>query len=254
MQHAFANQLIVPTWPAPAAVRAFTTLRRPAGHSAAPYDCLNLGAHCGDRDAHVRANRELLAVQAHLPSAPRWLRQLHGIAVKRFAAGDPFAPAEVEADAAVTSATDVVLGILSADCLPVAFAAVDGSEVALAHAGWRGLCDGVLEATLQAMHSAPCDVMAWLGPAAGPQRYEVGDEVRTAFIARDRAAAQAFAATRPGQWLCDLYQLARQRLRAQGTSRIYGGEYCTISDAGRFFSHRRDGCTGRMASLIWIAP
>lgn len=252
MPQPFAQQVIVPPWPARAGVHAFTTLRGPAGHSAMPFAQLNLGAHCGDVAAHVASNRTLLKVQARLPAPPRWLRQVHGTAVHRFAAGDR--DTEPQADAAVTAVRGEVLAILTADCLPVAFAALDGSEVALAHAGWRGLCDGVLEATLQAMHSAPCDVMAWLGPAAGPQRYEVGDEVRAAFIARDRAAAQAFAATRPGHWLCDLYQLARQRLRAQGTGRIYGGEYCTISDAGRFFSHRRDGRTGRMASLIWIAP
>jgi len=252
MQPQFAQQVIVPQWPAPAGVHAFTTLRGPTGYSVLPFDRLNLGAHCGDQDESVRANRALLAVQARLPAAPRWLRQVHGTAVHRFAgeAGD----AEPEADAAVTTVPGTVLAMLTADCLPVALAAADGGEVALAHAGWRGLCDGVVEATVQAMASSPGNLIAWLGPAAGPQRYEVGDAVRAAFIAHDPLAAQAFAATRPGHWLCDLYELARQRLRAQGTRRIYGGEQCTISDARRFFSHRRDGRSGRMASLIWIAP
>lgn len=254
MQYVFANQLIVPQWPAPVGVHALTTLRGPAGYSEEPFDRLNLGARCGDQDESVRASRELLRAQAALPTAPRWLHQVHGTAVHRFDAGASNTHVEPQTDAAVTATPGQVLAILTADCLPVAFAAADGSEVAIAHAGWRGLCDGVLEATLQAMDAAPANIMAWLGPAAGPQRYEVGDDVRDAFIVRDRGAEQAFRATRPGHWLCDLYQLARQRLRAQGVRRIHGGEYCTISDAERFFSHRRDGRCGRMASLIWIAP
>lgn len=254
MQHGFANQVLVPQWPAPAGVHAFTTLRGPAGYSAYPFARLNLGARCGDRDESVRASRALLCAQAALPAAPHWLHQVHGTAVHRFDAAALSARVEPQADAAVTAMPGQVLAILTADCLPVAFAAIDGSEVAIAHAGWRGLCDGVLEATVRAMDAAPGNIMAWLGPAAGPHRYEVGDEVRDAFIARDRDAEHAFRATRPGHWLCDLYQLAHQRLRAQGVNRIYGGEYCTIGDAERFFSHRRDGRCGRMASLIWVAP
>jgi YfiH family protein len=253
MQHVFANQVLVPQWPAPAGVHALTTLRGPAGYSAPPFNGLNLGARCGDRDDCVHDNRALLRAQAVLPSAPCWLQQVHGTAVHRFGADAPSTYVEPQADAAVTAMPGQVLAILTADCLPVTFTAVDGSEVAIAHAGWRGLCDGVLEATLQAMDAAPENVMAWLGPAAGPRRYEVGDDVRDAFIACDRDAEHAFRASRPRHWLCDLYQLARQRLRAQGVHRIYGGEYCTIDDAERFFSHRRDGRSGRMASLIWIA-
>lgn len=252
MRPEFAQQVLSPHWPVPASVRALTTLRGPLGCSQAPFNHLNLGTRCGDcDDAH--ANRALLREQAQLPSAPCWLQQVHGTTVHRFDGGGLRAGDEPQADAAVTAIPGQVLAILTADCLPVAFAAADGSEVAIAHAGWRGLCNGVLEATVQAMATAPGNVVAWLGPAAGPQHYEVGAEVREAFIGRDQMADQAFSATRPGHWLCDLYQLARQRLHAQGISRIYGGECCTISDPGRFFSHRRDGRSGRMASLIWIA-
>lgn len=254
MQRGFEQQALLPDWPAPTGVRALTTLRGPAGYSQAPFDRLNLGVRCGDVAEQVHANRALLRVQAALPAAPCWLQQVHGTAVHRVVADAAAAQHEPTADAAVTAIPGKVLAILTADCLPVTFAALDGREVAIAHAGWRGLCAGVLEATLLAMDTAPGNVMAWFGPAAGPQAYEVGDEVRDAFIARDRNAAQAFSATRPGHWLCDLYQLARQRLHALGVSQIYGGEYCTISDADHFFSHRRDGRSGRMASLIWIAP
>jgi polyphenol oxidase len=170
--------------------------------------------------------------------------------VRLDAAGD----AVPVADAAVTSTPGTVLAILSADCLPVLFTAVDGSEVAAAHAGWRGLLAGVLEATIGAMDIAPDRLLAWMGPAAGPFAYEVGDEVRAAFIAVDASSAAAFAASRPGHWWCDLYHLARRRLSAAGVGRISGGGHCTITEAERFYSHRRDRRTGRMASLVWIDP
>ncbi len=164
--------------------------------------------------------------------------------------------AEPEADAAVTSVPGVVLAILTADCLPVAFAARDGSEVAAAHAGWRGLADGMLEATLTAMHTPARDVIAWLGPAAGPAHYEIGSDVRDAFLAHSAQAETAFAATRPGHWRVDLYALARQRLQAAGMSLadIYGGNQCSIADPTRWYSHRRDRRSGRMATLVWMQP
>jgi len=242
-----------PQWPAPRPVRAFTTLRHPLGHSPPPFDALNLGARCGDDDAAVQRNRTLLQTAAALPSAPRWLNQVHGIAVHRCAASAPGDP-EPEADAAVTEVPGVVLGVLTADCLPVVFCATDGGEVAVAHAGWRGLRAGVLEATVAAMHTPAAQVMAWLGPAAGPCAYEVGAEVRDAFLAGATDAADAFTATRPGHWWCDLYRLARQRLRGVGVTEVFGGEHCTLSEPQRFFSHRRDGVSGRMATLVWIAP
>ena len=160
---------------------------------------------------------------------------------------------EPQADAAVTSTPGTVLAILTADCLPVVFAAKDGSEIAAAHAGWRGLCAGILEATVAAMATSPGDVVAWLGPAAGPQAYEIGEEVFNAFTARDGRARMAFLPTRPGHWKVDLYMLARQRLLDAGVTDVHGGGLCTISDPARFFSHRRDGRSGRIATLAWIA-
>jgi YfiH family protein len=156
------------------------------------------------------------------------------------------------ADAAVTRSPGEVLAILSADCLPVLLCAADGSEIAAAHAGWRGLAGGVIEATMAAMQTAPADLLAWLGPAAGPQAYEVGAEVRDAMLLADAGASLAFSPTRPGHWHCDLYALARRRLQAAGIRSIHGGERCTISEPAHFYSHRRDGRSGRMASLIWI--
>ncbi|MFT4197027.1 MAG: peptidoglycan editing factor PgeF [Pseudoxanthomonas sp.] len=246
-------------WPAPAAVTAFTTLRHGAGVSAPPFDTFNLGARCGDEPAAVARNRDRLQRRFGLPAPPHWLRQVHGKRVVRFDA--PALPLgerageqdEPEADAAVTSAPGVVLAILTADCLPVVFAARDGREVGAAHAGWRGLAGGVLEATRAAMRTAPGDLLAWLGPAAGPRAYEIGQEVFDAFTAGDPGAADAFAATRPGHWQVDLYALARRRLAVAGVTAVYGGDRCTIGEADAFFSHRRDRRSGRMATLAWIA-
>ena len=235
-------------WPAPRGVRALTTLRHGLGNSLAPFDALNLGLRCGDDTATVIENRQQLASALGLPSAPRWLRQVHGIDVAIEPGLD-----EPEADASVTSMPGRVLAILTADCLPAVFAAKDGSEVGAAHAGWRGLADGMLEATITAMRTPAKDLIAWLGPCAGPQVYEIGQEVFDAFISRDARAASAFVATRPGHWKVDLYALARQRLADAGMApnNIHGGGLCTISDPSRFFSHRRDQRTGRMATLIW---
>ncbi|WP_411834159.1 peptidoglycan editing factor PgeF [Pseudoxanthomonas mexicana] len=238
---------------APPGVHVLTTLRHGAGVSQPPFDSLNLGVRCGDDPQAVARNRAALQAAFGLPSPPRWLRQVHGTAVVRF----PFSPAMLDADdepcadAAVTSQAGVVLAILTADCLPVVFASEDGDELGAAHAGWRGLAGGVLEATVAAMHAPAARLRAWLGPAAGPQAYEIGEEVFDAFTANDPEAAAAFAATRPGHWKVDLYALARLRLRAAGVGRIEGGGLCTISDSQRFFSHRRDRRTGRMATLAW---
>jgi YfiH family protein len=177
------------------------------------------------------------------------LRQVHGTRV----VVDPDPATEPEADAAIARVPGKVLAILTADCLPVVFASADGAVVAAAHAGWRGLAAGVLEATVMAMDAPPPALLAWLGPAAGPHAYEVGAEVRDAFVARDAEAAAAFVATRPGHWHVDLYRLARQRLMSAGLSpgAIHGGGLCTISDAARFHSHRREQRAGRMATLVW---
>ena len=215
-------------WPAPANIRALTTLRH------------------GDDSATPMEQRRRLRETLSLPSEPRWLRQVHGTAVVTEPGFD-----EPAADAAVTAIGSVVLAILTADCLPVLFCEQTGGEVAAAHAGWRGLSAGVLEATVAAMKSPPERLMAWLGPAAGPAAYEIGVEVRDAFLGHDSRAEAAFVPTRPGHWLVDLYALARQRLLSVGVVRVFGGDLCTISDPQRFYSHRRDQSTGRMASLIW---
>jgi YfiH family protein len=251
-------------WPAPPGVRALTTLRHGMGVSLPPFDDFDLGLRNGDDVAAVAENRLQLEAALQLPSSPCWLRQVHGTGVVRFPSplageGGATAPgegAESTADAAITSESGIVLAILTADCLPVAFAARDGSEVAVAHAGWRGLVAGVLEATVAAMRTPPSRLVAWLGPAAGPDAYEVGAEVFDAFALCDARAQAAFAPTRPGHWNVDLHALAKQRLADVGVADVHGGGLCTISDP-RFYSHRRSslegsGRSGRMATLAWI--
>ena len=245
------------SWPAPGNVHAFTTLRHGAGASLPPFDHFNLGnrvAADGDDAATVERNRTELVEHFALPSTPHWLRQVHGTEVLRVDAPAiaKAAADEPVADASVTSTPGVVLAILTADCLPVVFTNTTGTQIGAAHAGWRGLADGVLENTVAAMHAPASDLIAWLGPAAGPQAYEIGEDVFDAFVSRDAEAASAFVATRPGHWRVDLYHLARQRLSALGITRVHGGELCTISDPQRFYSHRRDARTGRLATVIWM--
>lgn len=240
-------------WPAPRGVQAFTTLRHGAGVSRPPFDGFNMGLRCGDDAAAVLANRRQLVEQCALPSEPHWLRQVHGVDVMRFdtSATPANAAEEMTADASITPMHGTVLAILTADCLPVVFAAEDGTEIAAAHAGWRGLAAGVLEATIAAMKTPHENIMAWLGPAAGPDAYEIGEDVFDAFVSRDPRSGIAFAATRPGHWHVDLYALARMRLANAGITRIFGGGLCTMSDPQRFYSHRRDQRTGRMATIIF---
>jgi polyphenol oxidase len=230
-------------WPAPANVHALTTTRA-GGASVGPWTSLNLAAHVGDDPAHVAANRAWL--RAQLPGEPLWLEQVHGTdcVVAEAAKGGGIA------DASVSFAPNRICAVLTADCLPVLFCAKDGSAVGAAHAGWRGLQAGVLENTVRAMKTPPADIMAWMGPAIGPQKFEVGSEVRTLFIAQAAAAEAAFIPY-ADKWLADIYALARLRLNAIGLTDIHGGGLCTVSDAQRFYSYRRDGATGRMASLIW---
>lgn len=246
------NALLPANWPAPEGVRAFTTLRHGAGVSQPPFDHFNLGTRYGtyhDDPEAVARNRRELVERFGLPGAPQWLHQVHGTEVVRVEAVD--ASTEPTADAAVTERAGIALAILTADCLPVVFASEDGQVIAAAHAGWRGLVDGVLENTVAAMRTAPESVLAWLGPAAGPQSYEIGHEVHAAFVDRHARAAHAFVPTRPGHWRVDLYALARLRLAEAGVMRVHGGGFCTIADPQRFYSHRRDAVTGRMATLIW---
>ena len=241
-------------WPAPPGVHAFTTLRHGLGVSSPPFDHFNLGnryAADGDDPATVERNRALLVEAAGLPSAPHWLKQVHGVDVVR-CDGSPGQGHEPIADASVTATPGTVLAILTADCLPVVFAADDGREVAAAHAGWPGLSSGMLEATVAAMRTPADRLIAWIGPAAGPQRYEIGAEVRDRFLAQDARAEVAFVPTRPGHWRVDLFAIARMRLAQAGVTRVHGGDLCTISDPQRFFSHRRDARTGRMATLVWF--
>ncbi len=236
-------------WPAPANVRAISTDRQ-GGHSASPYDSLNLGTHVGDEVGAVARNRTALAEQAGLPREPVWLEQVHGTRVLTL----PIASAPPPADASYTETPGQVCTVMTADCLPVLFCDRQGREVAAAHAGWRGLVDGVLEATLSQFRAPRSAILAWMGPAIGPAAFEVGGEVRERFIAQDPAAATAFVARPDGKYLADLYTLARQRLSRAGVTQVYGGEHCTYSEPERFFSYRRDGQTGRQASLIWITP
>lgn len=239
-----------PDWRVSPRVRALVTTRA-GGVSAGPWASLNLGSGCGDDADAVLENRRRLG--ARLPAAPSWLRQVHGTTVVE-AVANAAAQAPPAADASFARAPGAVCAVLAADCMPVLLADRHGEAVAAAHAGWRGLCAGVVEASVAAMPVEPDRLCAWLGPAIGPKAYEVGDEVREAFLGRDSAAEAAFRPTRPGHWLLDLYAIARQRLAACGVGEVTGGEFCTHSDARRFFSYRRDGVTGRMAALIWLEP
>lgn len=241
---------LFPDWPAPAAVHAAVSTRQGPGVSEPPFARFNLGLHSGDDIAAVQANRRALQSTLHLPAAPHWLRQVHGARVVRAEAAT--AADEPQADAAVTSAPGIVLSILTADCLPVLFCTRDGSAIGAAHAGWRGLAAGVLEATLAGLPAPPAQVLAWLGPCIGGASYEVGAEVRAAFMADDPGAQACFAPTRPGHWSCDLAALARRRLDAAGVQDIHGGGFDTFTDA-RWYSFRRDGArSGRFASSIWL--
>jgi len=239
---------LYPDWPAPPGVRAAVTTRH-GGVSLTPYASFNLGTHVGDDPAAVAANRARLRALLDLPADPDWLCQVHGAC----AVALPTA-AGTCADAAYTQQPGVVCAVLTADCLPVLFCDRAGRRIAAAHAGWRGLVNGVLEATLTAAQLRPADTLAWLGPAIGPTAFEVGAEVRAAFLAQDPQAATAFVPqpNQPGHWLADLYTLARQRLANYGVSAVYGGGRCTYHEAALFYSYRRERDTGRMASLIWL--
>lgn len=264
-------------WPAPARVKAWVSVRD-GGISHAPYSTLNLGTHVGDEPDAVAENRRRLAATLGLPAEPNWLTQVHGRRIV-----DLDEQWSGSADGAVTGRTGVVCAVLTADCLPVLLAERNGSRVGIAHAGWRGLAAGVLEAAVAAMNTPPAELLVWLGPAIGPDAYEVGDDVRTAFVdadadadadaaaiadagadadadaaaiadaGADADAAMAFRPNARGRWQADLYALARMRLQQLGVTSIHGGGSCTYSEPERFFSHRREAPCGRMASLIWLS-
>jgi polyphenol oxidase len=242
-------EILTPEWGAPGAVRAAFTLRG-GGVSAAPFNSLNLGAHVGDSPAAVAENRRRVRERLALPAEPAWLEQVHGTRVAELdAAGNA---AHAPADAVTTRTRGRVCAVQVADCMPVLLAARDASVVAVAHAGWRGLASGVLEATVARLDVAPGGLCAWLGPAISARHFEVGGEVREAFVARDPGAHTAFVPNARGRWQCDLAALARRRLEALGVAEVSGGDWCTYADPARFFSFRRDGRCGRMAALIWL--
>lgn len=248
---------LVPQWPCPSNVRAYTTLRSGVGYSRPPYAFFNLADHVGDDPEAVLQNRQRLRSLLQLPSEPYWLQQVHGTAVTQ---AQRATTPPVAADASYSGSKGVVCAVLTADCLPVLFCDVAGRWVAAAHAGWRGLLNGVLEQTVFAAKAPVDQLLVWLGPAIGPQAFEVGEEVRQAFVQQCGEARCAFQSAsqcgysdRPGKWYADLYQLARQRLAKLGVQQVYGGDHCTYHESDRFFSYRRDGISGRMASLIWLA-
>ncbi|MBI3344725.1 MAG: peptidoglycan editing factor PgeF [Gammaproteobacteria bacterium] len=244
--------LISPDWPAPQRVRACSTSRS-GGVSGPPLASLNLAGHVGDATEKVAENRARLKQALDLPAEPVWLKQVHGtrvvdaagIGTSLYVNGTP------EADGSYSRETGIVCAVLTADCLPLLLCDEQGSRVAAVHVGWRGLAAGVIEETLQHLGDTR-QLMAWLGPAIGPYSFEVGSEVREIFVAHDAEANHAFRPSPAGRWLADLYRLTRQRLNAQGVTRIYGGGWCTYSESQRFYSYRRDGVTGRMATLIWL--
>lgn len=243
------NNFIIPNWPAPANVKALQTNRH-GGCSYSPYDSFNLGSHVKDNPVHVAQNRQLLS--QFLPSEPVWLNQIHGINVVDAAQTDGVP----DADASFTNHKNVVCVTMTADCLPILVCDTAGTLVASIHAGWRSLCDGVIEATIAKLPAKPANLMAWLGPAIGSNAFEVGSDVREQFIAKDAKAVLAFK-KHGEKYLADIYQIATQRLNNLGVTQIYGGgqseNWCTFTDEKRFFSFRRDGVTGRMATLIWLA-
>ena len=244
-----SEDLVFPDWPAPPGVGCLATTRR-GGVSTGIFSSLNLGNHVGDDPLSVATNRRI--VTARIGGQPVWLNQVHGTRVVD-AADYCGANSPPDADAAFTRCPGVVCTVMTADCLPVLLCDDAGTVVAAAHAGWRGLQAGVLEATVVAMGVPGAHLMAWLGSAIGPQAFEVGDEVREAFVSGSPEAASAFRCSSVnGKWLADIYGLARQRLSGLGVARVFGGNHCTVSETDRFFSYRRDGQTGRMASMIWL--
>jgi len=238
---------MTPDWPAPATVRALSTFRD-GGVSEGRYASLNLGSHVEDTAVAVGENRRLLRAAAGLPAEPVWLTQVHGVGVRDLDTDEVLGPA----DAAVTRQPGRVCAILTADCLPVLLAAESGGGVGAAHAGWRGLAAGVIEATVAVMGGSAAGLLAWLGPAIGPGHFEVGTEVRDELLRADPAAEGAFERNARGRYMADLYALAHSRLMRLGVRRIYGGGECTYAAADKYFSHRRDGLTGRQATLIWL--
>lgn len=238
---------LVPDWPAPARVRAFVTTRA-GGVSEGEHASMNLGLSSGDRPERVERNRAI--VRAVLPEDPRYLRQVHGIDIAEIDTPAPDAP--ITADGAVAGSPGKVAAVLTADCMPLLLADRAGTRVAAVHAGWRGMAAGVIENAVDTMRVEGGEILAWMGPTIGADAFEVGPEVREAFIARDVRAEEAFRAHTPGKFMADLYRLARQRLAARGVRDVFGGGFCTWHERSRFFSYRRVQKSGRMGAFIWV--
>lgn len=247
-------KLITPNWPAPDNIQAYSSTRL-SGASQGVYAGLNLAQHVGDKPQRVAQNRHQLAVALELPNEPFWLNQVHqasalNTSIQQHGAKNSVAP---NADASFSLQANHVCAVMTADCLPVLICNSRGNKVAAVHAGWRGLAGGAIENTVAALNERPGQLLAWLGPAIGPQAFEVGEDVRRVFVDKFTQAEVAFIQNRPGHYLADIYQLARLVLSNVGVKAIYGGEYCTFNDAHHFYSFRRDGTTGRQASLIWFS-
>jgi len=247
-------QLITPNWPAPDNIHAVSTTRI-SGESTGVYAGLNLAQHVGDDPQTVEQNRRQLSTALELPNEPFWLNQVHQATALNASTQRNSVEASItpNADASFSSQENHVCAVMTADCLPVLICNSQGDKVSAIHAGWRGLAEGVIENAVAALGERPGRLMAWLGPAIGPQAFEVGEEVRSVFVEKFAQAEAAFIQNRPGHYLADIYQLARLVLSSVGVKAIYGGEYCTFNDANHFYSYRRDGTTGRQASLIWFS-
>jgi YfiH family protein len=243
------TDFIQPNWPAANKIRAYTTTRI-GGVSVAPYDSFNLAAHVGDNLDQVEKNRAILREKLQLPAEPLWLTQTHGTHVVAADATQPY----IEADASYTDRPNVVCAVQTADCLPLLICNRDATLVAAIHAGWKGLAAGVIESTLTTLNVPGNELLVWLGPAMGPQAFEIGKDVYQAFTDKHSEAELGFKAISAEKWLANIYLLAKQRLHAFGITAIYGGEFCTFTESEKFFSYRRNPITGRMASLIWISP
>lgn len=242
-----ADSFIIPDWPAPETVKALSTTRS-GGFSLSPYNSLNLGTHVDDEPNTVIKNRDYLVDAAQLPASPRWLNQIHSTRIINSTDWQ----FDIDADAMISQQENHICTIMTADCLPLLLCNKQGDIVAAIHAGWRGLAAGIIEKTIAEFRCNPQDILVWLGPAIGPNQFEVGVDVYQTFTEHSAKAAQAFQQVDVSHYLADIYLLARQRLIALGVSAIFGGDLCTVSDKQRFFSYRRDQITGRMASMIWI--
>lgn len=238
---------IQPDWPAPASVRALTSTRE-GGVSLPPYASFNLARHVGDDSEHVNHNCSMLKQQLDLPDEPHWLKQVHGTMLLNL----DRKVSNYEADGSFTKLTNKVCAVMTADCLPVLMCSSAGDKVAAIHAGWRGLAAGIIRKGVEAMAVRGSQLLVWLGPAIGPEKFDVGEEVYQAFVGQVTGADNAFEPITAGHWRADLYQLARLQLQALGVNQVFGGDFCTYTDNEHFYSYRRDGVTGRMASLIWI--